>query len=380
MKLNGQEVPVLSRGNSSWIFIGDTPWRIPRPLTAMPKFLSWLLQDAFRPQATNTLEATLIPNMICNLGCGYCFQTKQAAPGAGSVQRVANYIMTPLIIEATAGFIEQERLRHGQEGVSVVLFGGEPLLNIDRCVTILTSIKELRRAGVVTNGVLLTPDAAQKLAQHGVEAIHVSLDGAQADHDAVRVRTAGGGGTYETIIRNLQDIDVSGLFPSRTLRVNVTKSNIAGLDSLVDDLAKRLQPENWIFYLGLIHDNESGWRNVVAGRSVDEQLAAVARRAAKAGFQMPGPETGGCSYCSTGGKGLVVDANGKLYANWTGPGHPEMSVGNVWKGYQEGNEEKWRECHSPSSNFEGPAVRRDSELNWFLREWMVTEGARVSSW
>ncbi len=262
-----------------------------------------------------------------------------------------------------------------------MLFGGEPLLDPARCYKLLDQVKALGGASIVTNGVRLTPDVAQELTARKVRRVQITFDGAQEQHDQVRVRAADGGPTYETILENLVSFDTLPVLPGRSLRVNVTQTNAPGLGLLVKDLAAHLDPARWMLYFALVSDNDIGWDDVLPGgsASVSNMLVDLTCQAAEAGFIVPAPvsEETECGYCSKsfGKGGMVVNADGRLYSCWETAGYPEMAVGDVRGGYVllEGNEHKWVQCGYKSQNQATRTGCGDNlaELNWTLRELLV---------
>lgn len=381
VRLRGESFPAITANGRTWLFMGAEPVPVPSALLRVPRVLSWLLAEHLQSGEESVLSATVIPQMGCNLRCGYCFQNVRRIP---VVQRVEAAWMTDETIAVTAAFIERQRVAQGLDGVSLLVFGGEPLLNPDRPCALLRSIQHLKRAAMVTNGVFLTPEVAVRLAEAGLHHIQITFDGARADHDKVRI-SASGRGTYDVIVDNLAALDKLSVLPGRSLRVNVTHSNLAGLGSLIRDLADRLEAARWGLNLSLVDDNKIGWDDVLEpGQSVESAFIALLRLAAGLGFRVPTPgkASKGCQFCSEpfGAGGMVVNADGRLYSCWETAGFTHMAVGDVWDGYlpAQGNEARWVECGANSQN-QGLASERGGnwdELDWVLRE-LVVEGARL---
>lgn len=372
---SGEELYALTNRFKAWVFAGSDIVAIPALLLLTPRVLQWLLAEELAPDDTDPLMgATVIPQMGCNAACGYCIQNLRTT--SAGVDRVPGYWMSDQMIHDTVAFIERQRQAQGKVGVVLNIFGGEPLLNVQRCYQLLETVKHLASASIITNGVLLTPEVATGLTERGVHNVQITFDGARKQHDTIRVLAANGGGTYDRIVSNLQQIDDLPVLPHRQLRVNVTRGNLAGLGELVDDLAEKLNPTNWTLYFALVDDNGIGWNDGLRpDESVGTRLALLARRAAERGFVTPLPSSGTvhCSYCSRpfGDGGMVVNADGTLYSCWDTAGFSDMSVGDVYTGYisPRGTAHRWVQCGHRSTNH--GSQEPIEELNWTLRELAV---------
>src|SRR5947208_2526693 len=94
------------------------------------------------------MDLTLILTEDCNLRCTYCYQ-KQFLP-------------TAMPVEVGIAAVRQA-LNHASDSLALTFFGGEPLLQADKLLTILDATRGLERkrgvsvtAKVPTNGLLLT--------------------------------------------------------------------------------------------------------------------------------------------------------------------------------------------------------------------------------
>ncbi len=165
--------------------------------------------------ATDRLDLILAPTMDCNFACVYCFETARR-PG----------IMSPQAVDELKNLIAG-RLKT-VHSLTVTWYGGEPLMaqpiiqDIGQWLTAETRARGVSySAKVLTNGLLLTPEVARMLRDSGVTLAQVNLDGRREVHDRRRPRV-GGGGSYDTIVRNLlaapSDLEIA-------LRVGVDSEN-----------------------------------------------------------------------------------------------------------------------------------------------------------
>ena len=146
--------------------------------------------------ADKIFAVQLVLNLDCNLACGYCFE--------GS--RKGKFYMSR---ETANRFIEfvKKILSPDKEEIRINFYGGEPLLSMDLILFVSNAIKSfafekgMKYTGrLVTNGTLLTPQAAAKLQKSGIKAASITLDGPESVHDASRP-FRGGKGSFRAIIK-----------------------------------------------------------------------------------------------------------------------------------------------------------------------------------
>lgn len=124
----------------------------------------------------------------CNLSCRHCFVTFSRA-------KMTEALFSDLLDAA-------ERLGV----VEITLNGGEPLLH-PRCIDWLETIRARHfRALLFTNATRLTDADAERLARASVARVTVSLDGFQAEHDALR-----GEGAFEAATRGIRALVQRGV-------------------------------------------------------------------------------------------------------------------------------------------------------------------------
>jgi len=187
--------------------------------------------------ASDTLELTILPTEKCNLRCTYCYEKfelgKMTADVVGSVKQLIS-VRAP----------ELRRLK-------ISWFGGEPLLAIDVIEDIGAHALRLAEehplldysASATSNGVLMKPDVARRIAQAGVRHVHVSLDGPAAAHDLTRVG-GGGRGTFADLESNLLGVRDSDIDMLIDLRVHVTPLNVDMLEEFTDYLVETFLPDD----------------------------------------------------------------------------------------------------------------------------------------
>ena len=150
----------------------------------------------------------------CNLNCPAC--TTNSGP------RKYRGEMTG---EEARGFIRNL----ASFGVAELRFaGGEPLVRVDLPDLVACASDCGIRPALITNGTLVTPAVARRLADSGVESVSVRLDALEPDLDRLR----GTRGSLQATLAGLRCLREAGLRVS--LRVALTKRNQRSLDGILD--------------------------------------------------------------------------------------------------------------------------------------------------
>lgn len=374
------DVRILSSKTHWWVLAGSKAARLPldavEPLgpedSASPAGVSleavdrergWRLAPAavgslveaefFMSPPQDNYAVTVLTATACNLGCNYCFQNTALAPvGSFAPPRIERAVLDNQLVDASVAFIGRQVQRYDMSTVSLLLFGGEPLLNPAGCLRLLTRVGPLNLvdAEIVTNGVLLTAPLTRSLVDAGLRRVQVTFDGDGESHDALRV-TRNGRPTYRAILRNVAASSAESPGLSWNFRVNVSHHNVGALSRLLDDLAATVSNARQItLHLALIDDNGLGYENAVGyDRDLAETFVALHKQAIQAGMRVPPskPLTA-CPYCSAvgGGRGAVINANGRLYSCWENAGRDGWDIGDVRHGYadQDVVHSRWVAC------------------------------------
>lgn len=308
-------------------------------------------RDFFTKPAVTAYAVTVLTATACNLGCAYCFQNLEL-PAAGSFAppRIRNEVLTPDRVRNVADFIARQMAAASLDQTTLLLFGGEPLLNPEGSLELLRALKPMNLvdAEMVTNGVLLHRRLAGELSRAGLNRVQITFDGAESVHDTIRV-TRNGRGTYAKILRNVaqaaEETDLSWHF-----RVNISHHNLDGLEKLIDDLGDVVPGERASLHLALIDDSGLGYENEVGyAPEYAQRFKQLHTQAIAYGMHVPlsKPMTD-CPYCSAvgGAEGAVVNADGQLYSCWENAGREGWDIGDVVNGYRPTPDiqDKWVAC------------------------------------
>jgi uncharacterized protein len=176
-----------------------------------------------------TLSIRLVMNLDCNLACRYCFEGT----------RKGKFYMSGETADRAIEFVKT-RIRErgdGLEELYITFYGGEPLLSKELIFYISVRLSALAkdrglkyRSSLMTNGTLLTGNLARELKPLGLKDAYITIDGPKDLHDSSRPYR-GGGGSFETIVRNLRDVcNVIEVFAGG----NFTKSSFRRFPELLD--------------------------------------------------------------------------------------------------------------------------------------------------
>ncbi len=150
----------------------------------------------------------------CNLKCVHCYNDS----GASKADDELSTDEAKAVLDDLSGF-----------GVPSVLFsGGEPLMRPDLFELIGYAVERGLHAVISTNGTLITSDVANKINQHGVSYVGISLDGIGKVNDQFR----GLDGAFEKAAEGIKNCRDAGVRIG--LRLTLTKRNVQDLESLFE--------------------------------------------------------------------------------------------------------------------------------------------------
>lgn len=165
----------------------------------------------------------------CNLRCRHCYLSAEDRDYGNELTHA----------EALA-FIEDI----AQMKCPVLLFsGGEPLLRPDLSELAAHASSLDLRPVLSSNGTLITPETAEKLAASGFRYVGVSLDGLEETHDAFRGRK----GAFRDAIQGLQNAAGAGLKTGARFTVNA--DNVADLPGVMNLVAEAGIPRFCMYHL-----------------------------------------------------------------------------------------------------------------------------------
>jgi uncharacterized protein len=152
------------------------------------------------------LHVTVLTTLQCNFACDYCFQGDH-----GDYNKFAEK-MSLETAQRVGAWIEREMDRHHPEKLTLMFFGGEPLLNLPVMYYLSERLAASTRArgvaigiNIITNGLLLTREVVDRMKPHGLRNVKITLDGDRDTHNRMRP-LRGGQGTFDRIIENVRAV------------------------------------------------------------------------------------------------------------------------------------------------------------------------------
>ena len=199
----------------------------------------------------------------CNLKCKYCFHRTSPADTGGE-----------LSTEEWVTFMEEL----GRAAVCDVTFGGgEPFIRDDLSDLIDGAVQNRMRFAILSNGGLITPEAAENIAKTGrCNYVQVSIDGSCSEtHDRIR-----GAGSFNAAVWGIKILQKAGVHV--TSRVTIHRYNLDDLENtarfLLEEIGMKAISTNSVCHLGLARSNEEE-----VGLTPAEQCIAMERMLVLAG-------------------------------------------------------------------------------------------------
>ncbi len=208
-------------------------------------------QSMSRLYSKKALVLTIAPTQSCNFACTYCFEKWRQGGGLSDETE-----------DAIINYIRKQKDNEGLESINLTWYGGEPLLQHKRVISLARKINELgldiHENLLITNGYFFTLDIIEKLAAVKISGIQITLDGFKDTHD-IRRPLVNGQGTFDTIIKNLDDYYDSPFRDMFTvaIRVNIDNRNCENFIAIYKWLKNRYQSEKVIVYPGIVVLDES---------------------------------------------------------------------------------------------------------------------------
>lgn len=154
------------------------------------------LEYIYRKNYFNATDLTLIlaPTFECNFACPYCFEAPQRDAKTSSVY-----------FSALKKYAEKyfKLYRH----VEISLFGGEPLLLMERFADFLECTKELSEnnkfsysTSITTNGSLLNKEIVHSLVMHHCQTLQITIDGGVESHNRTRSFKRNGAPSFDLLM------------------------------------------------------------------------------------------------------------------------------------------------------------------------------------
>ena len=175
----------------------------------------------------------------CNLRCKYCFRDFSPLPPLQNSTEKQE-VISDKTIEEICKYIANYFFKNKMKVITIQVWGGEPLLYIDKIVHIRKVINSLNvnaRIVVQTNGTLITPIIAEKIAKNHIH-VGISIDGPKKLQDLQRVNILGQS-AYDKVLEGIKALRAVnrdfGVIPV------ITNNSIDMIEDILDFFVKDLR-------------------------------------------------------------------------------------------------------------------------------------------
>lgn len=279
---------------------------------------------------SDVLSFTILLTWACNLRCVYCYE------GAGEIRnKFLNMEESASIVKFIKKRIDIVR----PHNVSIMLFGGEPLLNLKAGKVILEEIdnycKERQvvlNTSIITNGVLIDEEKVEFLKKYNCQYIQITLDGVKEIHDTRRV-SKDGSSSFDKIIHTLKMMNARTDFVKPLIRVNIDKNNINSTEDLLSFLAAEGLNACGIDF-GIVHGGTEACSAYSSSCFVEEELgdllSSLWKLAKKYGFNINPRPMRKFVYCGLNKENAYTIAPTlDVYKCWEQVGEEKFKIGRI---------------------------------------------------
>lgn len=270
---------------------------------------------------SSDMALTILPTRGCNFGCIYCYE-----------QDRPNVLMNEQTEKAIVKFVcSNSNLKR----LSVVWYGGEPLLNFDSMVRLTKMFKQLNieySAKIVSNGYLLTKEKADLMKDLAIRNIQITFDGSEEIHNQRRF-LLGGQPTYRKIMDNLKYLLSINKEITIDIRTNIDRRNKDDYNKFYQDFKSEINDKRVTMYPGFVSDLLSSEYvspefNISEGGYKAQFILDIFD---KYGIEIKSflPKYRRHSCVASKYFAFVVGPEGELYKCWRMVGNQKETIGNV---------------------------------------------------
>lgn len=270
---------------------------------------------------SSDMALTILPTRGCNFGCIYCYE-----------QDRPNVLMNEQTEKAIVKFVcSNSNLKR----LSVVWYGGEPLLNFDSMVRLTKMFKQLNieySAKIVSNGYLLTKEKADLMKDLAIRNIQITFDGSEEIHNQRRF-LLGGQPTYRKIMDNLKYLLSINKEITIDIRTNIDRRNKDDYKKFYQDFKSEINDKRVTMYPGFVSDLLSSECvspefNISEGGYKAQFILDIFD---KYGIEIKSflPKYRRHSCVASKYFAFVIGPEGELYKCWRMVGNQKEAIGNV---------------------------------------------------
>lgn len=270
---------------------------------------------------SSDMALTILPTRGCNFGCIYCYE-----------QDRPNVLMNEQTEKAIVKFVCSNS---NLKPLSVVWYGGEPLLNFDSMVRLTKMFKQLNieySAKIVSNGYLLTKEKADLMKDLAIRNIQITFDGSEEIHNQRRF-LLGGQPTYRKIMDNLKYLLSINKEITIDIRTNIDRRNKDDYNKFYQDFKSEINDKRVTMYPGFVSDLLSSECvspefNISEGGYKAQFILDIFD---KYGIEIKSflPKYRRHSCVASKYFAFVIGPEGELYKCWRMVGNQKEAIGNV---------------------------------------------------
>lgn len=272
----------------------------------------------------NSIGLTIAPTMSCNFRCPYCYEKgrEYVTMSKETVEKVKEYFVN---------------LKEHYHNIGITWYGGEPLLAVPIIEELMKSVYnnfscENVSANVITNGYLLTEDVVRKMKEFNISNIQITIDGPPEIHNKRRCLPSGED-TFFVILTNMRK--ALEIYPELriSIRVNIDKSNVDGVDKIIQYLEKYDLVNRTFLYLAPVTNiNETCTEGSCFNtREFAKEELSFFKRNSEKGYSfinLPQRNVAMCGAVSS--NSCIIDARGDLYKCWDDVSNLDEKVGSLY--------------------------------------------------
>lgn len=268
------------------------------------------------------MNFTVLITNACNLNCKYCFLSNKKAKTI-TIETIDKVVA--FILDKTGDTIED---------VSVVVYGGEPLIAFDELKYLVCQLKAAFamknhiKFHITTNGTLLSGERAVFIAEN-FDSISLSVDGTKEAHDSNRAFCSGEG-SYEHVIPNMlrfihgTDRVVIGRMTVNTINVSYLAQSVS---HLIDLGFKKIEP---------VVDQFDDWNDASLKVLESECLKLIDIKISNPyvdiGLITDAMYRCKNAPCNGGNTTFTIDTDGRIFPCVVAVGIPQWVIGDVANG------------------------------------------------
>ncbi len=265
------------------------------------------------------MNYTIFMTNKCNLNCTYCYEGEKR-------KKTISYELLDLIINLIC--------KDKSDDVSVVLHGGEPLLEFEKIKYLINQINRKKKDSKVkysltTNGTIMNQEIREYLMDN-IDTLSISVDGTEKEHDKNR-KKIDGEGSYRYVERNIKCY-LGDSLDDITARMTINKDNYKSVSENIIHLInmgfKKISPvinqfDDWTGEQWEILKSElKKLKDFLEDNciNVDVGLLNDAKYKCKN------------SECDGGVTTMTIDADGEIYPCIVVTGQKDFCIGNIRTG------------------------------------------------